>query len=127
MTGGRLDAVHELWLRGLGAHMIVFGVSWYTLRNSDDRRMFSTQMLSRAVVHSLQTIITSTSQHLPQTLIMMIIAVGYSTYHLWSRKGSHFNEKFAMLYIGIFAAALVGNIIHTLRGGPIGKHFLSLS
>ena len=56
---------------------------------------------------------------------MMIIAVGYSTYHLWSRKGSHFNEKFAMLYIGLFIAALVGNIIHTLRGGPIGECFLS--
>ena len=60
-----------------------------------------------------------------QTLIMMIIAVGYSTYHLWARKGAHFNEKFAILYIGLFIAALVGNIIHTLRGGPIGERFIS--
>lgn len=52
---------------------------------------------------------------------MLHISVGYSSYHLWDRKNGHFNEKFTMLYGGLFGVSLLGNVIHALRGAALGK------
>jgi len=46
---------------------------------------------------------------------MLLIAVSYSAYHLYGRKGLHFNEKFIIIY-GLFALiSILGNVVHSLR------------
>jgi len=106
LSGGAPDALHEFIVRGIGAQMFIFAVYWFLLRNSDDRRMFGCQMLSRIV-----------------TLVLLSMAIAYAWYTLHGRKtGVFLNDRFALVYGTVVTVSLVGNVIHGLRGAAMGAH-----
>jgi hypothetical protein len=96
LSGGAPDALHEFIVRGIGAQMFVFAVYWFLLRNSDDRRMFGCQLLSRII-----------------SLLLLSMAIGYAWYTLHGRKtGVFLNDRVCAHRVRCVCVAVCTRVRH---------------